>query len=269
MSNKNRAARLSDFRQGITVWEVIYDEVRPRYVMSRPFRCKVGGSPLGIAVDMRSAYFYDSVDHEFLSDAGIHGCTYDGRPPRFYLSRGAAYRALPIMLAYQEELKARRREDPMWSDDTLVIDDLDYLDYEEPSQEELHEKFMRRRNRNGSYTAPIHELVFKHGTDHKEITFQFGTSLWVGEAIDSTRIRVDYIYFEDGTIEPTRMHLLMHKGQWCNTENCPDAWRCAQSASPSQFKRITADLQPMLPEWQEALSRLVVTSDAPSMESTY
>lgn len=261
MSNKNRAARFSDFRQGITVWEVTYDSVRPRYVMGRPFLSKTTDS---MAVDMRSPYRYSDVDHEFLSDAGLRGHAYDGRPPRFYMSRGAAYRALPIMLAYCEEQDARRRADPWWYDD-----DYGDYDYEEPSNEDAYKEFTSRRNRNGSYTAPIHELVFKHGTDHKDITFQFGTSLWIGAAIDSKRIRVDYIVFEDGTTEDARMFLLMHKGMWCNTASNTEAWRAAAYASPAQFKRMTADLQPMLPEWQEALSRLVVTSDDTGMELAY
>ncbi len=258
MAYKNRAARLSDFRQGVTLWEIVGDEVRPRMCMGRPFKTKITGIR-SLAVDFRSPYHYDTVDHEFLSDAGVVGQTYDARPPRFYMSRGAALRALPVMQSYVEELHARRSESDWY------MDDYDYGDWREPDMSEIVADFRRDQRDRGTYEARISDIRFNYSSDHKAIAFRLeGDSVeYLGFAIDSKRLRVDYAFDgESSELSEHSMFLLLHKGQWCNvTEG--DAWLCAHSASPAQFKRSTSTLTPLGPQWQEALERLTVTHDQP------
>lgn len=260
MSRKNRAARLSDFRQGITVWEVTYDIVRPRLVMGRPFRSKVP-CITSLAVDMRCPYHYGDVDHEFLSDAGVPGHANDGRPPRFYLSRGAALRALPIMEAHNEELRQARSAHSDYHFECSYDDS----DYEGMTDSELFAAFREDRTMNGTFVAKTSDLTFKYGSDHKDVSFRMeGDSVdYIGVVIDRTRIRVDYT-FDNETQElgPHSMFLLLHKGQWCNADDT-NAWRTAVSASPAQFKRSTATLTPLGPQWQAALNNLTVTCEAP------
>lgn len=262
MSHKNRAARISDFRQGITFWEIVSDEVRPRMCMGRPFKSKITGIN-SLAVDFRSPYHYDHIDHEFLSDAGVRGQSYDGRPPRFYMSRGAALRALPIMQAYNEE----RRQSHSWDFADDYADDYhsDYGDYEEPDDTELFAEFRRCQKEHGTYTARTSDIKFNYSSDHKDVCFRMeGDPVdYIGVAIDSTRIRIDYAFDnETQELAPHSMFLLLHKGMWCNTEDT-SAWRIAHSSSPAEFKRATATLTPLGPVWQAALNNLTVTHDEP------
>jgi len=242
MATKNRAARLSDFRNGITVWEVSSTNVIPRLVMGKPFKVR-GLGYYSIAVKFRTRFNYGKVDYEFLGDAGVPGCSYDKRPPRFHMSKGSAERSIPRHIEWREAWAKQMKEN------SLFDSFLDY-DYEEDDTDEYNKRTVSRFKERGTYKARPHEVQFKYESDHKEIRIDLPNESIYGSLINSKRIRLDFVIGDqtpDQFDEPRFKFLASHKGQWYIMDANSNAWlNRGQENKKEYVEPVPASLQEQL-----------------------
>ena len=267
MSKKNRAARLSDFKQGVTVWDIQYgDEIVPRLVMGRPFRADHGAGWQPWAVDMTNwnIRYYSETAREYFGDAGVPDHTYDGRVPRFYLSRSAAVKALPRYRAYQELCELRRRLD---HDHEWLDMDHDYGYGDEPPIEELWKQTLEEFDeRGGSFKQP-QDVEFRFRSDHKDMYIDVGQSRIYGSLINSKQIRLDFyrpIYAngnDTSECEPYHVKFIMrHNNVWYNMESDVHSWSGYEHLSPRERKQVKFD-NPVPGPLQRALMDIVVINE--------
>jgi len=267
MSKKNRAARLSDFKQGVTVWEIKYgDEIVPRLVMGRPFRAYHGSGWEFWAVDMtnRNSKCYSEIDREYFGIPVEPSHGYDDRVPRFYLSRSAAVKALPRYRAYQElcELRQRLYQDHEWLDM-----DHDYGYGDEPPIEEYWKQTLEEfAERGGSFKRP-QDVEFRFRSDHKDMYIDVDQSRIYGSLINSNQIRLDFcrpIYAngnDTSECEPYHVKFIMrHNNVWYNMESDVRSWSGYEHLSPRERKRVKFD-SPVADALQKALMNIVVINE--------
>lgn len=215
MNIVKNAAKFADFKHGKTMYLICSDGTIDRiFILGRPKSERTSSTRKQLFrirfFNQRRAYKNEA----YLSDEGVPGHAYDDRIPQIYLNRKSAEKAAAHLFRIEQE-KAIKGSDVDHYD--YFDPDFGYADYHDhhyDPEEEIRraEVIMQAVLSTATKKAYIWDIPRKYESDHPEVLVMVGGVTYLGYAIDSRRIRIEYST-TDGETEENLMFLLRGSDQ--------------------------------------------------------